>query len=262
MTTRIARLLSVVALTAVVLALPARAKAADFSLDCTTGCNFVSFAGAFWSTVSLQPTGTGVFDPFLRVHATGQETTEDGHNTDGPFSNDEIGSIPEPHTHAVLLSSLQPVLISGQSYFQFALDLGEPDADNKSDISLDQFKICTGNSGTLTQANNCPTASVFSIDTGVGQDREVLLDYDLFGGGNGNSDLFVFVPTSVLAGGAPWFYLYTEFGSKGGSFTADGTFEEWSVLTGSNPPTQVPEPATLLLLMPAVALVSRRMFKN
>ena len=83
----------------VVLSLGGQASADMINLP--LGCTLGRFSGgldggALFSTISVQPSGTGVFKPFLRVHNTGQGITEDGHNTDGTLANDEIAGILDP----------------------------------------------------------------------------------------------------------------------------------------------------------------------
>ena len=66
------------------------------------------------------------------------------------------------------------------------------------------------------------------MDTGA--DNHVLLDYNWFGGGNGNSDCSPYIPATFFANvpGSQFFYLYTSFGEQMDSAGAHGTFEEWA----------------------------------
>ena len=241
----------------------ASAEGAPIMLNCTTGCTQVSFGGAIWSTSSLQPSGTGVFKPFLRIQANGTEITEDGHNTDANGVNDEKGGI---WTHSVKTSSLDNVAnINSAEYYEFMLDLGEPVEVTKSLLSLDALRLCSASAGNLTQLNDCPTSS-YHFDLDAGADRAVLLDYNLFGGGNGNSDLFVYIPIAALSAADEYFYMYSAFGYQPAS-SADGTFEEWafqsrqgSTTSGGSGSTGgiVPEPALLLLLGLGLTLAAVR----
>ena len=53
----------------------------------TAGCN-EEFAGLFWSTVQMQPAGTGFIDSFLRIQ---RNNLEEGMNSDyRPLELDEI----------------------------------------------------------------------------------------------------------------------------------------------------------------------------
>jgi len=223
---RVAPVFVIAAVFAAILGSGVAANAAVITWDCTTGCDPLpneTFGGALWRTASVQPSGTGVFKPFVRMIANGQATDEDGHNTDANPVNDEF----DAWTSAVLIADLDNfVLIGGTAYAEFVLDLGEPANVNMSKLSLDAVKICRGATGNLTMVGDCPTTALFDLDAGA--DRSVLLDYNLFGGGNGNSDLFMYIPLANFRGSKePYFYLYTAFGYQP-NHHADGTFEEWA----------------------------------
>jgi hypothetical protein len=224
--------------------------ATPIPLNCQSGCTGAVDSGAIFSTVSGQPSGTGVFNPFVRIH---QKPTEDGHNTSAPsqdFLNDEIGGI---WTHDVLFSDLDNIFnIGGTNYYEFMLDLGEPSGNDMNLLTLDRIELCTSNTASLVQADGCPTSPVYTMN------GSVHLDYDLFGGGNGNSDLFFYVPTSVFgANPGTYFYMYTSFGHETG-YESQGTFEEWAFRDGPTPPCvgcspnpqsfPTPEPGSMILL--------------
>ncbi len=232
------------------------AAASPITLDCSAGCNMELFGGAYWSTASIQPSGTGVFKPFVRLQALGNDTNEDGHNTDGVLSNDEKAGI---WTHSVKTADLYDVLINGQAYYEFMLDIGEPATTNKSKLSIDEIQVCTGDSGSLTALNGCPTAPT-TFDLDAGQDRAVILDYGLFGGGNGNSDLFMYLPASSLLNAKPYFYLYSAMGYQDGA-TAAGSFEEWAFRDSTGVPDGGLTIALLGMSLAGMGLVARRLTK-
>lgn len=255
---------------AVLLFAASAAQAVPLVLDCTQGCSVTDadqpFGLAFWSTEAIQPSGSGVFGPFVRMQNTG---TEDGHNTDGDLSNDEKNGV---HTHSVLTDDLDNLVVIGNfAFYEFALDLGEPatngqSLDPDSVLSLDELKICFGDTGDLTRADDCPAdPETYSLDLLF--DRTVLLDYNYLGNGNGGSDLFVYIPYALMQSERDYFYLYSSFGYQAG-YETEGTYEEWAYQqrVGVNPtlicpdgsigppcpggddPTAAPEPASLLLL--------------
>src|SRR5947207_5090688 len=90
--------------------------------------------GAFFSTTDIQPTGTGVFDPFLTIQAS---PTEQGYNS----STGNFDTKREPvWNHEILLSDLRATTIGGIDYYGFVIDVNEPNG-TKANISLDSIKI-------------------------------------------------------------------------------------------------------------------------
>src|SRR5712691_5331802 len=90
--------------------------------------------GAYFSTTDIQPTGTGVFDPFLTIQAS---PTEQGYN--GSNGNFDTKRVPQ-WNHEILFSDLRATTINGTDYFGFVVDVNEPNG-NKANISLDSLKI-------------------------------------------------------------------------------------------------------------------------
>ena len=230
-------LLSALGAGALSLVLAAPASAAV--LDCTTGCDEVSFDGAIWSTNDNQSTGTGVIDSFVRI--AGNDLVVDGHNTSGrPLLNDENNS--PIFTRDLLLSEVPLVDIGGTLYYEFLLDINQQDKDPL--LSLSGVEICISGSGGLTEADGCPGTTKYSLSAG----NSILMDYGL-NSGSGSGDLFMYIPLSTLgAAGTNFVYLWSEFGDPEGN--NDG-FEEWAVRIAETPPPDggdVPEPASLALL--------------
>jgi hypothetical protein len=216
------------------------------------GAEVTSTDGTIWVQVEDQPTGTGVFDPFLRLHAQG---IEEGMNTSGDAGNtyDDIAGI---WTHEITVEELGVVTIGTTDYYQFTLDLGEPAAAGKNLISLDELRIYTlaGNSSLTTEADVLAAGGTERYDLDQVSDQDVYLDYNLVSSGNGNYDAYVYIPTSYFSGasGTDFIYFYSKMGATTGmeaDFASDGTFEEWSAFRGEgNPPDELPEPSTVMLL--------------
>jgi hypothetical protein len=253
--------LLVAAAAAVVLNLGMATRATATELDCTVGCNFVSYAGALWSTSAAQSTGTGLIDSFVRISGAPQ-TAVDGHNTGGTASNDETNG----HLFARTLGEVPLIDIGGTLYYEFLLDINQEKNDPL--LALNNVQIClSSTSGNLTQADACPTATSYTMGTFGGGSEWIKMDYQL-NSGSGSGDLFMYIPMTTLGTNmTDYIYLFSQFGAIASYENNDG-FEEWAVRVcgetyGSQqsavvlncatpppppPPGPVPEPGSLLLL--------------
>src|SRR2546423_12488651 len=89
-----------------------------------------SLGGAFFSTTDIQPTGTGVFDPFLTVQ---NSPWEQGYNAGaGDF---DAKRAPQ-WNHEITLGDLRATTINGSNYYGFVVDINEPNGGPKATISL------------------------------------------------------------------------------------------------------------------------------
>lgn len=246
---------------------PAIARA-DSVIDLTAAATLaVNYQGAIFAQTSLQPTGTGVFDPFVRIQGKG---TEAGYNTDArPV---EFQTKDENHwTHSLPLNSLSTVEFKGTQYYQFTLDINEQGNTTGAKLSMDQFQIFLGNSGSLTGFNDgfgSNSVLVYDLDAGPKGNTAVNLNAALNPPGSGVADLNVYVPVKDFAGIGSQFsfvYLYSSFGTP---YASDAGFEEWSALqnVGSTPtpppPTSVPVPGGLVLGLIAVGTCFGRSFRR
>jgi hypothetical protein len=230
--------------------LPSSARAD--SLYLTSPGAVVTANGAIFAQTDVQPTGTGVIDPFLTIQRTG---TEQGFNTDGKFQFDEKRM---SYTNALPLNSLQAVTINGVDYYKFLLDINESNNTPNSLLSLDKVQLYLGNTDSPTAfvksgdfaGFKTPSTLVYNLD-GAG-DKTVELDYSL-GHGSGSGDMYMYVQKSAFdaannATGYNYVYLYSAFGDPNGS---NAGFEEWAAQTGSNGgggnPKGVPAPPGLVL---------------
>jgi hypothetical protein len=172
-------------------------------------------------------TGTGVFEPFLRIQNRGMEK---GYNTDGTTQfNTKKGT----WTHSIKLGAIQTV----KGCLEFLLDINESQGRSSRYLSLDGLKIFLADSPTLD--NYAAGLGTLIFDLG---DNWVKMDNTIFDPGSGTGDMRVLIPVSPDWSADKYLYLYSEFGQHNSS---DAGFEEWSARTNAPP---VPEPATLALL--------------
>ena len=134
------------------------------------------------------------------------------------------------------MSSVPIVNIGGTAYYEFLLDAAEPSGNSLTIDTLTFYLLSSGNV-TGYPANFPSSALKYDLD-GAGADSILLDNLD---SGNGNADMFAYIPTSSFSGTDQYLYLYSELSQSHGSF------EEWATLTGSSS-TVIPEPATLSIL--------------
>ncbi len=226
-------------------------------LDLTTAGSSGFLNGAFFEEAGLAPTGTGVFDPFVRIEKASAEQVQ-GYNTDG--RTDPGGKAPfedkkdAQYTHSLLLVNVPVVNIEGIDYLEFMLDINQDKAAKVQGnlLSLDSIQLYQGaadplkdftgeaftGSGTLAGLGT----PIYNLDIGEDGDSAIKMDFEL-NAGSGKGDMFAYIPTSLLKEG-DYLLLYSHFGGTGGWTNNDG-FEEWSHREAA---PSVPEPSTLLLL--------------
>ncbi|MHC4605136.1 MAG: hypothetical protein ACYS6W_17610, partial [Planctomycetota bacterium] len=205
-------------------------------LDLTTAGSSGTINGAFFEQWDGQPTGTGVFDPFLRIQRDPPPPygTEAGYNTDGTteFQTKEFGG--HNWCHSLPVSLLIPVTIGGTSYYQFTLDVDETSAQGGNTgplLSLDELRIHLAASGDLSGYPNPSIADPTTFEYGLfgdpiydlnpaGEENWILLDYSL-NHGNGSGDMIANIPTSLFTGG-DYVYLYSQFGLSHNGYKSAG----------------------------------------
>lgn len=226
-----------------------------------------SIGDVLFSRTAIQGTGSGAFDPFVRVHRTGNANTnptENGYNTDGTLEFDTIAGV---HTHSILLSDIPIFNIEDVLYYEFVMDAGEPgpagDDNNQLDIDIIEIYLLAAGNVTNFAVNIVPTGAEFDLDEVNNEDNTVIVNNIV---GQGVADLFMYVPKSYFDGDTnPYLYFYVDMSN------ADGTFDEWGrrvdldcefTNTCEEPPCEetntcpcegaectpaVPEPASMLL---------------
>jgi hypothetical protein len=217
--------------------------------------------GAEFVFSKQQPTGSGVFESFLRIQARGDEQ---GYNTDAgnkPF--DELGG---NFTHSLAFSSL----VATEGYYNFLLDIDEANNPPNSLLSLDGLKFFSTslpaqNSDSVDAAGNASgIIGTLLWDMDAGENNAVLLDASRGGNpGSGVSDMLLRIPVEYLTPtpGEDFLILWSRFGLLNvEGATSTGGFEEWTHV-GEGGTEPVPEPGTMLLLgagLASLALYSRR----
>jgi len=213
-------------------------------IDLTAGQTGVAGTdGTIWSSDLFRPTGTGVYQPFVREQAS---PTEQGFNTDFGSPQPPLDDKAGIWTHSVQWNTLATVPINGVDYYSFQLDANEPQSGTQSLISLNKLQIYTSSNPALGSLGGLTPP--YDMDGTV--DQTVFIDTALHPG-SGTNDLTMYIPTSYFASVNPsdFMYFYTQFGLSDGldpGFVTDATFEEWRALQA--PSATVPEPNTMLLL--------------
>jgi hypothetical protein len=166
--------------------------------------------------------GSGIYAPFLHQDSNGPLSI--GYNSDENGNPLDVGS---SQTEALQLSEIPIIYRAGVAYYEFRLDVNEPNNDNRQ-VALEQLRIYTATrEASLADYNNGFTApgvftTVFDLD--AGEDRRVLLSDDSTGGGT--DDYAFYIPASAFSGdpAATFVTFVSQFGPNPDE---DGGFEEW-----------------------------------
>ncbi|HEV8379586.1 MAG TPA: hypothetical protein VGP99_12105 [Tepidisphaeraceae bacterium] len=262
MTSNVRKSVCALALAAGTLMFGAAAANAEVTLDLATSSPQNAGNGGLFYQTDLQPTGTGVLQPFVRIQA---KPIEEGYNTDGVI---EFNTKDQPGnwTHSITLSQVPIVTIDGVQYREFVLDINESTAQNNRFLSMNEMQVYLSNVPNLSLMDRTamtfasPAGNVTNLvyDLDSGADKLVRMDYSL-ASGSGSGDMFAYIRNDLFVGSGPYVYLYSKFGNPDGS---DAGFEEWATRPGTAP--AVPLPASiwgglaLLGLMGAAKIRSRR----
>ena len=188
------------------------------------------------SSANNQSSGTGTFEPFVRLQASGDQ---EGFNTDAAVTLDTKAGI---WTHSIEVAEIPVVdcdgVAGGALCWELFVDINENNSTpkislNKVEIYYTESPTLTGYPFTIPGANNTSLQYAFS-DTG---DAILINDVNQ---GSGRGDLRYLVPlTNItiptgcdygnLAGCDTYFVLYSQWGAVSGTYAADGGFDEWKV---------------------------------
>lgn len=228
-----------------------------------------------FNQVDPQHTGTGNIDSFVQIGCGGNCPVSQAYNT--TVNNVLNNGSSSQFNHAIELSQVPTVTISGITYREFVLDINQDDATPGHLLSLDDIQVFltqTGNQSVNTftggQLDLANADLVYRMDA---SDDSIKLDASL-NSGSGSGDMIMLIPDSLFSchlTDCTSVVLYSHFGGDLGSdFNNTGGFEEWFVCvnkdtgapqacTGSTSTTatQVPEPSAFLLLGSGLVLLSR-----
>jgi uncharacterized repeat protein (TIGR01451 family) len=196
----------------------------DTSATCTTNDGaIVDYIG---SSASNQASGTGLFDPFVRLQAT---PTEQGFNTNAAVTFDaKTGT----WTHAILVSAIPVVTINGTRYWELFNDINE--TNSTKPISLNKVEIYFAPGPGGANITGYPGFAGFSATQVYAFDGNILIN-DV-NAGSGRGDLRYLVPlTNIPAPPAgTYFVLYSQWGTTSATYNSEGGFEEWKVRKAPN----------------------------
>lgn len=230
---------------------------------------------------SLPATGTGVFEPFVRIQANGSSEEYDGVTDSQNGYNSDAGEgdinfdTKSSWTESVLFGDLGLIELDGAFYYLFALDSnekGKGDSDPNliditdiqiyigSDPDLAKPELDSGYTGTPFDSTDnsllglAPTWTLDQSGPGSNGDVTVTLQSSICDAngqcGSGHGDLYLYIPESYLIGSASdYLVFYTEYAY------ADSGFEEWAYHSGT---TSIPEPYTIVLLASGLGLLALR----
>jgi len=184
------------------------------------------------SSADNQASGTGLFDPFVRLQGS---PTEKGYNTDGAVEFDTKSG---KWTHAIKVNAIPIVDCDGDgpgtdTCWELFVDIN--DSNNAKRISLNEVEIWF-----TTDPNLVGYVDPSGFPSGATQ------EYDFSGDilindvnqGSGRGDLRYLVPTAGHTWDADtYFVLYSKWGTTAGTtgtfgtggYSSDGGFEEWKV---------------------------------
>jgi hypothetical protein len=225
-------------------------------VDLTTGPDASGeIDGALFFATAQGATGTGVFQPFLRIDENSDFIQ--GYNTDGGFPFDDK----KPHNfqHSLLISELTGTLIDGVAYYVFELD------SNQSGGSFTQHEIDMVKLQIFTSNDPNQTTTTFDSNGVLQLNGTLVYNLDAKGDntvkatalGSGKANFFMYIPVGMLGTGEEYLYLYSAFGN---SIPSQGGFEEWIFIPGVLP---IPETETFYPVIGLlVAVLSTRVLRR
>ncbi|WP_292231552.1 SdrD B-like domain-containing protein, partial [Mesorhizobium sp.] len=218
-----------------------------------TFANTVTINGAIFSSSDVATgAGTGLLDPFVRISQQGNNTSEQGYNTDASVKVlDDTTQGGSQYVHAVNISDIPIQFINGVGYYRFDLDINESNTSTSQNLSLDSLQIWQASVGNLSDYDPgaAPDQSTGAFPAGdnasliynmdAGGDKFVGLNGNLQPGSGNTTDMSLLVPVSSFDPSKPYIYLYSAMGYQDGTYqgptesaqstwTSESGFEEWN----------------------------------
>lgn len=193
---------------------------------CTTDSGaLVEYIG---SSASNQSSGTGIFDPFVRLQAS---PAESGYNTNGTLQFDSKAG---KWTHAILVSAIPVVNVGGVNYWELFVDINE--GNSSKQVSLNEVEIWFTTNPLLSgyvDPTGFPAGATLQYDFS----GEILINDVNQGSGRGDLRYLVPLTNITMPPAGTYFVLYSEWGGTvaGANFVSDGGFEEWKVRKVATP---------------------------
>jgi uncharacterized repeat protein (TIGR01451 family) len=184
------------------------------------------------SSAQNQASGTGLFDPFVRLQGS---PTEKGYNTNGAVAFD---TKPGQWTHAILANAIPLVDCDGSgpgtaTCWELFVDINE--GNNAKHISLNEVEIWFTDSATLVGYVD-PSGFPAGTATQVYDFTGAILINDV-NQGSGRGDLRYLIPIADITPpwtSTTWFVLYSKWGTTSATYNSEGGFEEWKVRKAPN----------------------------
>lgn len=213
---------------------------------------------ALWTALAQGPTGTGNFQPFLRVQQSGNASTYLGYNSNN-ITDDAKN--PVNFTHDVPFSTLATTTVNNVNYFSFGLDTQQTNSGPNAGLLITRFDIGIGAPGqSVVGATTAPTFSHLAWSLGGAGTFLNTLQMTDVNSGNGQADVRILIPTSAFGAYTPNSNLILYVGAS----NANSSFEEFGIL--GTPSTTVPDGGSSLVLLgsalTALAAVGRRFGKR
>jgi len=175
------------------------------------------------------PTGSGVFDPFVRINTN--KPVEKGYNTSyRKLEFDENNS--PTFTKDYLLADVPTVLLDDELYREFQCDINQKNSANPGFyLSLDELELYVTDVPKLHGYDGIDFAGQATLVWKMCPDDLVKIN-SLPNAGSGRRDFRVLIPAEDLVGG-DYVVLFSQFGEV---YPNNGGYEEWGVRVGVTPP--------------------------